>query len=632
MLTKPDTEHSNGKRRPAQSENAPSTNSEGAEHSPPVKPDALNRATAAIDWHDSAPAKIREAYALGSQAKGWGLWAKYLGKRDLPSPQKLLPAGRQSLAWGLAERNDLAAVDQINQSIADIARLHKTDSESAREAIAAWLDKLGAQQVDLATALQAVAWAQSLPRLATVVEESQWTRLLAELLRLADDGRNAQANDPLLHQLIAGELPLTLAYQLPEIESCRQRGASAVAALADCIAEILDGEGLPNCRHLDCLRGLLACWTRCRAVGVARPDLGWDEQIQTQYCWVVRNALRLTRRDGGQMLSRKNAASTSVKLFTAACALTNDRQADQLFAVLFGRHDGGKRKSKAASAKIAPAAESEWSELAILRSDWTRSSPTLAVAYGEQSVRCELAVGSSVLTSGHWKLNLSVNGTNCPQVSAWEQVCWVTDEDVDYLELEAHFADNVRVQRQILLGRNDHFLLLADALIEAPATARLEYTSHIALADGVRFEAADETREGWLSTCKPAALVMPLALPEWRADPRGGSLTTTDNSLELRQSGTGKCMFAPLFFGLDRKWRGKQLTWRQLTVAETRETKSAEVAVGYRVQIGKLQWLIYRSLACQGTRTVLGQNVASEFLVGRFHKTKPFKTYVDIEY
>jgi hypothetical protein len=53
-------------------------------------------------------------------------------------------------------------------------------------------------------------------------------------------------------------------------------------------------------------------------------------------------------------------------------------------------------------------------------------------------------------------------------------------------------------------------------------------------------------------------------------------------------------------------------------VAEALQIQPPDVAVGYRVQCGKKQWLIYRSQAARGNRTVLGQNTSSEFLAARF--------------
>ena len=56
-----------------------------------------------------------------------------------------------------------------------------------------------------------------------------------------------------------------------------------------------------------------------------------------------------------------------------------------------------------------------------------------------------------------------------------------------------------------------------------------------------------------------------------------------------------------------------------------------EVAVGFRVSIGQEQWIIYRSLARLGNRTLLGHNLATESLIARFGKDGEVTSIVEIE-
>ena len=103
------------------------------------------------------------------------------------------------------------------------------------------------------------------------------------------------------------------------------------------------------------------------------------------------------------------------------------------------------------------------------------------------------------------------------------------------------------------------------------------------------------------------------------------------DGLELKFSVKGNALFAPLFFDLDPRRFARRLTWRQLTVAESLEIQPADVAVGYRVQLGKEQWLIYRSLAQTANRTLLGHNLSTEMLVARFDPTGEVEALVEIE-
>ena len=87
----------------------------------------------------------------------------------------------------------------------------------------------------------------------------------------------------------------------------------------------------------------------------------------------------------------------------------------------------------------------------------------------------------------------------------------------------------------------------------------------------------------------------------------------------------------PLMFDMDTKRMLRPATWRTLTVAENRAIQPADVAVGYRVQTGKEQWLFYRSLAERGNRTLLGQNLSSEFLAARFNRNGETDPLLEIE-
>ena len=121
--------------------------------------------------------------------------------------------------------------------------------------------------------------------------------------------------------------------------------------------------------------------------------------------------------------------------------------------------------------------------------------------------------------------------------------------------------------------------------------------------------------------------MMPLALNEWRQDRSHGEFG--GSGLRQRLVGTG--LYAPLFIDLDPKRLRKPRTWRQLTVGEQLHLVRRDEAAGFRVQIGKQQWVIYRSLNGTANRTFLGQNVINEFLVARFLNDGEIETLIEIE-
>jgi len=86
-----------------------------------------------------------------------------------------------------------------------------------------------------------------------------------------------------------------------------------------------------------------------------------------------------------------------------------------------------------------------------------------------------------------------------------------------------------------------------------------------------------------------------------------------------------------LFIDLKPKRFSRQLTWRRLTVAHQLQILPADIAVGYRVQTGKRQWVIYRSLGPTASRSVLGQHFSAEFVLARFPDKGELKQLIEIE-
>ena len=279
-----------------------------------------------------------------------------------------------------------------------------------------------------------------------------------------------------------------------------------------------------------------------------------------------------------------------------------------------------------------PSAHCEAAGLAVMR---PTCSPRdmLTIDYRGRELRSELACGGQIVWSGRCNPRVSLDGAELPPLADWEQLCWVSDDDADYLELQLELASGVRVQRQLLLAREDRFLFAADAVLaERPAT--IDYHLALPLAEGVAFLPGDQTREGFLASPggRRRAQVLPLALGEWRGDARRGDLAMGEHGLEFRLAApAARALYAPLFVDLSPRRFSRPATWRQLTVAEDRAIVPPDVSVGYRTQVGRAQWLFYRSLAPCGNRTLLGQNLVSEFLAARFGRDGVAETLMEIE-
>ncbi len=450
---------------------------------------------------------------------------------------------------------------------------------------------------------------------------------------------------PLLHQLLAGELALTLAARLPDAKSRRRMEKSGRAAVALGLGQILDSQGVPPAEHFSILLPLLASWTRCGQLAKDLSGGAWGPCAQQRFDRVVRNVLRIARPDGQPALSPINLATDDGKVLDEALQISADATNRQLAAIALSPASRKTPSKPKRGAELPPASlHCEESALAVLRRGWRGDDERLVVRFARRSCQIELIASEHIALSGEWRFSLSRQGQPLEPVSDWESICWNSDADVDYLELQIKLADYVTLQRHLVLARKDRFLLLEDSVLGADIGG-LEYCGIVPLGAGIEFRPATETREGLLragsrergakskSTASGGGLaqVMPLALPEWRSDARIGQLIGTPRGLELHQETEGRRLFAPLFIDLDRARFRKRLTWRSLTVAESLAPVPADRAVGFRVAIGREQWIVYRSLGQVANRTLLGHNLSTETLVARFASDGEVAPIIEIE-
>ncbi len=274
--------------------------------------------------------------------------------------------------------------------------------------------------------------------------------------------------------------------------------------------------------------------------------------------------------------------------------------------------------------------------VAVLRRTADADSEQLTVRYGDADVRLELKGPLGTVLDGVWHGAASCQKKPLVAEDNWDEICWHSDRDVDYLEIQQTLAGGWSRQRQFLLARSHRFLFLAEAVLGPPAAylgkPRIDYSCSWQLGGGTIYHGAAESYEGLIRRGKKTvALVVPPGLPEWRADHFPGKLEGAEDRLTLSTAVEGANLYAPLFIDLEPT-RFKQLvTWRRLTVGENLEIVSKDVAVGYRVQVGTAQWLFYRALKAKGNRTVMGYNTSHEFGCQRFLPDGTIGSVVEIE-
>ena len=583
-------------------------------------------------WHKSAPAKLAAAYTAGN---GWSVWQAYLAKRTTPPfAAQLFGDKNSALLWGLpADALDVEVTEFLLRADSVARGKTKYRAEIADQA-QPWLAETADVDADLSYALACLAWAYALPALAAQLDECVWWDLLHRLAEVARDGAGFDPQQrSLVHQLVAGELAIVLAFSFPELKTSRKLAKPAASALAVGIDELVDAEGLPHVSNLGIFRSLFACWTRSRILGQSTKNGEWKKAAQSGFEWSLRATLHLSRDDRTQILS-ESEDRLSAAFLEAALAASGDK--DDRFVAEATLSDAKKKNVSAARLESMPHPEnhSEWAELAVARTSWGRRRPYFAVDYARDQTNIEFGTAGQAFAFGAWDWSLKAGGKTIEKVpsACWSEVCWATDDDGDYLELELELAAGYRLQRSFFLCREEAFLFVADSVLGENTSVSLNYQSRLPLVNDVAFEAEQETQEGFLVGKKRIARVLPLALPEWRVSSYLGRLESKDGALQLQQTGEGGSLMAPLFFDLAPGRLKKTPTWRQLTVAEDLEIVLPSQSAGFRVQVGDQQWLIYRALDDGGNRTLLGHNLTSELLIARFDReTGDAEALVEVE-
>jgi hypothetical protein len=270
---------------------------------------------------------------------------------------------------------------------------------------------------------------------------------------------------------------------------------------------------------------------------------------------------------------------------------------------------------------------------ALLRRGKRPPHDELSVDFSDQGVSISLAVAGQPLLSGEWQWSATVGGTTLAVDGEWKEVGWHRERSCDYLEIELPLSNGYTLERQMFFARDELFFFVADCLIgPLDAAAEIQYCQSLPLADDVSFSAADDTSEGWLNVKgRRRACVVPLAQPEWRSDFRHARFTKSENNLMIEQAAHGRRLLSPFWIDIHPRRIRRPITWRQLTVGENLGAVNRDVAVGYRIQSGDDQWLVYRSLAPVANRSVVGHNTYGSFVCGRIKPDGNVKEILTME-
>jgi len=471
-----------------------------------------------------------------------------------------------------------------------------------------------------------LALTHALPKLSVRLTGHVWTELFAKILNHAIEALQSFAPGTphgfVVAQLTAGELPLTLGFVFPQLDVCQDLAALGRQVTAAGLLEVLDGEGTPHAKYHPIWFPLLAMWTRTLLLDRQVKRSRVDADARLQFEWLVRQTLRWLRADGTLLLETTVPQDVARDIMSAALWLGGDQVDKDLEAISKGRLKADDSEYDLPQ----PGENSAWSQLAVLRTGWKRRDARLAVNYHDPSLPSEFSLQKSQLWLGPIAPEVTFDGRQLAPVDDWEELCWTSDDDLDFIELEIGLDEDFTLQRQLLVAKEDRFTLLADAIV-GEINGMIDYRLQLPICADLQPTPSDEHTEVTYAEETPLAVAMPLCLSEWRSANQHGRFD--GSTLEYRRRGIG--LYAPLFIDFDRRRLSKPRTWRQLTVAQNLQLVGHDKAAAFRIQVGKKQWVVYRSLGPAANRTFLGQNTTSELIVARFLKDGELEPLVEIE-
>ncbi len=523
-----------------------------------------------------------------------------------------------------------------------------------------FLNIVGTQASQPLVMAEALLWAYALPTLAEHdpaeqdpaelhlegLTSTQWWRLLDELQLLQRAGAEESPPESLARLISGGELGLVLAWQLADLPSCEALQTSALEAIGswfeqsgDAVAAAVgDGGRWIRLGLASALRSRRLSARFRKRISIKRSGAAVDLATWTA---------AMTRANGSNLLGPNVAPKDDCRkagLFDMAVQEVGGPALKTAIDTSLHRI-----KSDGRLAWRVELPEPGWFDgdagLAVMLPEWDVRRGRVAVDFSQPVIRLEVSGGKQPLLSGQWRAEIIVDGVQREPSGPWREICWHSDDDVHYLEVEQTFAGGIRLQRQVMLLRDDRALMLADAVLGAEPGKELQLLTELDLAPQVAVDEDDAMRELLLVDDKRRAMVLPLALGEWRVGKSRGNLAVAEQTTSASEpfqlngavgSGAAEQATAPAGLLLAAQLRGQQAlyhplwidllgkrlrssrTWRRLTVGEKLALVPEHQAAAFRVHCGNDQWVVYRSLTGAANRTFLGKNLISDFFCGRF--------------
>ncbi|HIE98442.1 MAG TPA: hypothetical protein EYG03_08710 [Planctomycetes bacterium] len=436
------------------------------------------------------------------------------------------------------------------------------------------------------------------------------------------------------------EVPFLLSLVLASQQSARQWQIVSTKAVADCLGASTDTDGTLDAALAREAGQWLAPFVRILGWAKSFKQSWANEKTTARWLKTLDRLAVLATPDG---IFRSDAANgrpdrtdvpSDLTLLATAVKLTKTAADTGLGSFVAALAKGAKRKPKKADKKQWHAnlsGQSDWATTAVLRNTMQIDADVMAIDWDQSIPGMQLSALGSQVIGGGWKHRITADGKVCESAGDWVCTCWFSDKEVAFAELEAGSADGVRHVRHVMLALKEHFAVLTDTVTTPHADAQIELETRLSLADGIDVETNSITRELILQ----GECVSLRAVPTWLDDDRiqnaAGSFEQDGSELVLKAHSTGGVAM-PLVIDWHPDRRAADADWNRLTVTEDRHVATSQQAAGYRVRIGLLQLLLYRSLRRgEMLRAVLGYHTDNETVYSRIKNTGEILPLVLVE-
>lgn len=577
------------------------------------------------------------------QAMLWGV-----GKWDVAKPahreflNDLVDAfGAEPFGYVLSKSNRKSKRGHQPPGVPDEIRSQQV-AQAAK--IGKWItQQLPKSSYDPYVALTATGWLYALPEVGRDVQPTLWLEVLQSTLTQVDRAWEQGPSDGLFPWVIwACEVPLALAKQMSHLGGKDRIVSETLNRLALLIEQTAEEPQALLAFGAQDLRAFVASLIRSRWAADSVGARKWYPPQRRALAKFQSILLHLTDANGLAMLDQTEASRHDPEFWNSLMKLSKGHKKVQLAAAValpdqVGKVQGFKpaklRKNKTNDARLPkPSHYWEKNQIVSMRRSWRKSDCQLAVDFSRDAIWLDLCDESGQrILSGEWDVALEYRGKPVNIDVAWNEVCWFSDDDVDYLELECDLEGTCTVYRQLMLMREEGMVYMADSVLGNPEDSKSDWKSISTwtLDASVSFHPQAKSNEGRIERLfqddqndedrtVPVALLLPLSLPEWRRGTTQGSLHGSQGKVVLEARTTRTRLLSAMLVAVGQKSRNPIYTWRPLSVAQNLQKVSDDIAQGCRVQIGNDQWVFYRSLAPCSRRTLMGLHLSMEFYAGRF--------------